>query len=107
MAHETPKIVEVLLIEDSEADADLVKEALVGEKIIVHLHLARDGQEALEFLRRQGTYVNAPRPDLILLDLNLPKKDGRELLRELKADSDLGLIPVVVLTSSAARLSQV
>ena len=103
MANEAHKIVEVLLIEDSEADADLVKEAITGEKLIVHLHLARNGEEAMEFLRRQGSYVNAPRPDLILLDLNLPKKDGREVLREVKADANLGLIPVVILTTSAAE----
>lgn len=102
MVCEVLKTVEVLLVEDCEADADLVKEALDGGKLIAHLHVARDGEEAMAFLKRQGPYINAPRPDLILLDLNLPKKDGREVLCEIKKDSDLSLIPVVVLTSSAA-----
>lgn len=97
------KTVDVLLIEDSQADADLVQEAITDEKLVTHLDVVRDGEEAMAFLRRKGRYINAPRPDLILLDLNLPKKDGREVLRELKEDSDLRLIPAVVLTTSAAE----
>ena len=93
---------EVLLVEDSEADADLVREAIEGGKLIVNLAVVGDGEEAMAFLRRQGPHGGAIRPDLILLDLNLPKKSGQEVLRELKADPDLGLIPIVVLTTSAA-----
>jgi CheY-like chemotaxis protein len=104
MTSRTPahKTVDVLLIEDNEADADLVKEAIAGGKIITNLHVARDGVEAMAFLRKTGRYARMPRPDLILLDLNLPKKDGREVLREVKEDPDLSLIPVVVLSTSAA-----
>lgn len=103
MEYESHKTVVVLLIEDSEADADLVKEAIEGGKIIAHVHVVQDGEDAMAFLMREGIYAKAPRPDLILLDLNLPKKDGREVLRDVKADSSLCLIPVVVLTSSAAE----
>ena len=97
MAH---RIVNVLLVEDSEADADLVREAIEGGKLIINLNVVGDGEEALDYLRRQGKFKEALRPDLILLDLNLPKKDGREVLREVKADPDLSLIPIVVLTTS-------
>lgn len=95
--------VDILLIEDSPSDADLTEEALSDGKVLNKLHWVEDGVEALAFLRRQGKYANAPRPDLILLDLNLPKKDGREVLAEIKADSTLKLIPVIVLTTSAAE----
>ncbi|HEY9635402.1 MAG TPA: response regulator [Coleofasciculaceae cyanobacterium] len=97
------KSLEILLIEDSPSDADLTEEALSGSKMINNLHWVEDGVEALAFLRRQGKYTDVPRPDLILLDLNLPKKDGREVLAEVKADPSLKLIPVVVLTTSAAE----
>lgn len=99
MAHKT---VDVLLVEDSEADADLVREAIEGGKLIINLHVVRDGEEAMDYLRCIGRFKDATRPDLVLLDLNLPKKDGREVLREVKADSDLSLIPIVVLTTSSA-----
>ena len=99
MVHKT---VDVLLVEDSQADADLVREAIDGGKLIINLTVVGDGEEAIDYLRRQGKFKDAKRPDLVLLDLNLPKKDGREVLREVKADADLSLIPIVVLTTSAA-----
>jgi CheY-like chemotaxis protein len=95
--------VEVLLVEDNPGDVRLTREALKEGKIRNHLHVARDGVEALAFLRRQGEHAGAPRPDLILLDLNLPRKDGREVLTEIKDDVSLRQIPVVVLTSSQAE----
>jgi len=95
--------IEILLVEDSPSDTELTVEALANGKICNHLSMVEDGVEAMEFLRRQGKYTDAPRPDLILLDLNLPRKDGREVLAELKADADLKTIPVVVLTTSAAE----
>ena len=95
--------VEILLVEDSPSDADLTVEALSDGKVLNNLHWVEDGVEALAFLRRQGKYSDAPRPDLILLDLNLPKKDGRDVLAQIKADSSLKLIPVVILTTSAAE----
>jgi two-component system response regulator len=93
--------VEILLVEDSPTDALLAKEALDSSKVCNHLHHVVDGVEALAFVRREGRYADAPRPDLILLDLNLPRKDGREVLREIKGDAHLQTIPVVVLTTSA------
>ena len=95
--------VEILLVEDSPSDADLTLEALSEGKVLNQLHWLEDGVEALAFLRRQGKYAKAPRPDLILLDLNLPKKDGREVLAQIKADPQLKIIPVVILTTSAAE----
>jgi CheY-like chemotaxis protein len=97
------KPIEILLVEDSPSDADLTIETLSDSKILNNLHVVEDGIEALSFLRREGQYFKAPRPDLILLDLNLPRKDGREVLSEIKADSELSSIPVVVLTTSAAE----
>ncbi|MEH2062160.1 MAG: response regulator [Nostoc sp.] len=94
--------IEILLVEDSPEDADLTVEILGDAKVLNRIHVVEDGVEALKLLRQQGDYANAPRPDLILLDLNLPRKDGREVLAELKADPDLKLIPVVVLTTSGA-----
>jgi two-component system response regulator len=94
--------IEVLLVEDDPGDADLTREMLAQEKITVNLHVVEDGVDALAFLRQQGVYTDVPRPDLILLDLNMPRKDGREVLQELKADDALKTIPVVVLTTSAA-----
>jgi two-component system, chemotaxis family, response regulator Rcp1 len=95
--------IEILLIEDSPSDADLAREALGQGKILNNLHFVEDGVAAIDFLRRRSTYISAPRPDLILLDLNLPKKSGVEVLEEIKTDPDLKLIPVVILTTSAAQ----
>lgn len=92
--------IELLLVEDSPGDADLAREALEQTKVRNNLHLVRDGEEAMAFLRRTGPYRDAPRPGLILLDLNLPRKDGREVLAEIKADPELMRIPVVILTIS-------
>jgi len=94
---------DVLLVEDSAAEARLAREALAETQFAVRLHVASDGVEAMEFLRRQGPYHEAPRPKLVLLDLNLPRKDGREVLRDIKEDPDLRRIPVVVLTTSQAQ----
>jgi len=95
--------IEVLLVEDSPSDAELTVEALREAKIRNNLNVVEDGVQAMQFLRCQGQYTNAPRPDLILLDLNLPRKDGREVLAEIKADETLATIPVVVLTTSTAE----
>ena len=95
--------VEILLVEDNPGDVRLTKEALKEGKVYSNLHWAKDGVEALEFLRRRGKFSDAPRPDIILLDLNLPKKDGREVLSEIKSDDDLKRIPVVILTTSKAE----
>jgi chemotaxis family two-component system response regulator Rcp1 len=96
----TGKLVEILLVEDNRGDADLAREALENSKIRNSLHVIEDGEAAMAFLRRIGKYADAPRPDLVLLDLNLPKEDGREVLAEIKADPDLKRIPVVILTIS-------
>jgi CheY-like chemotaxis protein len=95
--------VEILLVEDSPSDTEITIEALREAKVRNHLNIVEDGVQALEFLRRQGKYSAAPRPDLILLDLNLPRKDGREVLAEIKSDDHLKTIPVVVLTTSRAE----
>lgn len=95
--------VEILLIEDNPGDVRLTKEALKEGKIINNLHVAEDGIEASAYLKKQGKYKNEPIPDLILLDLNLPRKDGRELLAEIKEDQSFKHIPVVVLTTSKAE----
>lgn len=97
------KPIEILLVEDNPGDADLACEALASGKVVNRLHHVSDGMAAMEFLRRQGKYAGVPRPDLILLDLNMPKKDGREVLAEVKADPDLKRIPVVILTTSRAE----
>ena len=94
---------EILLVEDNPADVRLTREALLEGKVRNNLSVAADGVEALAFLRREGSYAGAVVPDLILLDLNLPRKDGREVLEEIKADPSLRHIPVVVLTSSQAE----
>ena len=95
--------IEILLIEDSPTDAELCIEALRHAKVSNHLHHVEDGVEAMQFLRREGPYPQAPRPALIMLDLNLPRKDGREVLAELKQDANLKTIPIVVLTTSRAE----
>ena len=97
------KTVEILLVEDNPGDVRLTREALRDGRIHTHLSIASDGEEALAFLRRQGKFGDAPRPDLILLDLNLPRRSGREVLSEIKRDDSLRRIPVVVLTTSAAE----
>jgi two-component system, chemotaxis family, response regulator Rcp1 len=95
--------IEILLVEDNPGDERLTREALKEGKVYHKLHWAKDGVEAMEFLQRRGKYRDAPRPDIILLDLNLPKKDGREVLSEIKQDADLRYIPVVILTTSKAE----
>jgi chemotaxis family two-component system response regulator Rcp1 len=95
--------IEILMVEDSPSDTQLAIEALHEAKISNRLSHVEDGVEALQFLRRQGPYQDAPRPDLILLDLNLPRMDGRQLLEEIKQDPDLRIIPVVVLTTSRSE----
>ncbi|MBI2954677.1 MAG: response regulator [Chloroflexi bacterium] len=97
------KPIEILLVEDSPSDVRLTVEALKEGKVWNHLHVAEDGVQALSFLRQEGEYANVPRPDLILLDLNLPLKDGREVLAEIKADEAMRRIPVVILTTSKAE----
>lgn len=93
-------MVEILMVEDNPADVRLTREAFKDAKVLNNIHVTYDGEEAMSFLRREGKYADAPCPDIILLDLNLPKKDGREVLAEIKKDPDLKRIPVVVLTTS-------
>ena len=92
-----------LLVEDNLGDVRLTQEALKGHKVQNNLHVVNDGEEAMAFLRNQGKYRDAPRPDIILLDLNLPKKDGREVLAEIKSEPSLKTIPVVIISSSEAE----
>jgi len=94
---------EILLVEDNPGDVFLTQEAFREGRLAHHLSVVEDGEEAMRFLRREGKHSNAPQPDLILLDLNLPKKDGRELLGEVKTDPELRQIPVIVLTTSKAE----
>jgi chemotaxis family two-component system response regulator Rcp1 len=96
----TPRPVEILLVEDSPADIALTEEALEDSKLWNKLHVVTDGEAAMDFLRKTGTYASAPTPDLILLDLNLPKKNGREVLAELRADPRFTHLPVVIMTVS-------
>lgn len=103
IGRESARPIEVLLVEDNPGDVRLTREALKDGKVSNHLSVAPDGVEALRFLRREGPYEGAPRPDVVLLDLNLPKKDGRQVLREMKQDPQLRTIPVVILTSSEAE----
>ena len=95
--------IEILLVEDSPGDVRLTREAFKDAKVHINLHVASDGAEAMAFLGREEHYVDSPRPDLILLDLNLPKKDGREVLGEIKESPTLKSIPVVILTTSASE----
>jgi len=97
------RAIEILMVEDSEGDARLAREAMRDSKIHNVLHHVRDGEEAMDFLRRTGKYAAAPRPDLVLLDLNLPRRDGREVLADIKTDDALKRIPVVILTTSSAE----
>lgn len=94
-------MLEILIVEDNPADLRLTVEAFKDANILNHINVAKDGVEAMAFLRHEGNYNDAPRPDLILLDLNMPKMDGREVLKKIKNDSELKRIPVVVLTTSA------
>jgi chemotaxis family two-component system response regulator Rcp1 len=103
MTTPTAPPIEILLVEDSPTDVLLAKEALEGSTIVNNLHTVPDGVEAMAFLRREGKYKDAPRPSLILLDLNLPRMDGREVLAEIKTDEHLKRIPVVVLTTSKSE----
>jgi chemotaxis family two-component system response regulator Rcp1 len=97
------KPIEVLLVEDSPGDVRLTQEALRDANRSVHLHVASDGVEAMAFLRKEGAYARLPRPDLILLDLNLPRMDGREVLAQIKSDESLKTIPTIILTTSEAE----
>src|SRR4028118_376009 len=103
MAITSDRPIEILLVEDSATDVMLAEEALEQAKMCNRLHVVKDGVEAMAFLRNEGEYANVPRPDLILLDLNMPRKDGREVLAEVKSDDGLKQIPVVVLTTSQAQ----
>ena len=103
MIDDTATVLDILLVEDNPADVRLTVEALKESQVGTRLHVVRDGEQALAFLRRQATWATAVRPDLILLDLNLPRKDGRAVLGEIKADQRLKTIPVVVLTTSEAE----
>jgi two-component system response regulator len=102
MTDQPVRPIEVLLVEDDEGDVLMTREALAEGKVLNRLSVVNDGVEAVEYLRQNGEYNDASRPDLILLDLNLPKKDGRQVLEEVKADESLRRIPVIVLTTSAA-----
>ena len=95
--------IHILLVEDNPGDVRLTQEALRGARVANDLHVVGDGEEAIEYLRRRGRYVDAPRPDIVLLDLNLPRLDGREVLMDIKSDPDLAKIPIIVLTSSSAE----
>jgi CheY-like chemotaxis protein len=104
MTDETdPRPIEILLVEDDEGDVLLTTEALEASSITNVMHVARNGEEGLRFLRRAPGYEDAPRPDIVLLDLNLPRVDGRQVLAEIKADRDLRRIPIIVLTTSEAE----
>ncbi len=101
--HRLVKPIEILLVEDNPGDADLAREALEGSKFNNILNVVDDGEKAMAYLRRDGLYAEVSRPDLILLDLNIPKKDGRQVLAEIKEDDNLKRIPVVILTTSRAE----
>jgi len=102
-SHTMGKPVEILLVEDNPGDIRLTREALKENKVCNNLHVVTDGVDAMAFLRREGAFAHTPRPDLVLLDLNLPKKDGRQVLSEIKGDENLRRIPVVILTTSQAE----
>src|SRR5208283_2439246 len=103
MNSESVRPIQILLVEDSPSDARLTLEALKMAKVVNQVNHVEDGVEAMEFLRKEGKYAQSKRPDLILLDLNLPRKDGREVLEEIKGNPDFQLIPVVILTTSQAE----
>jgi two-component system, chemotaxis family, response regulator Rcp1 len=100
---ESGRVMQVLLVEDSPGDIRLTQEAFRDANSAIHMHIAFDGVEAMAFLRHDGSHAHAPRPELILLDLNLPKMDGREVLAQIKGDDNLKTIPTVILTTSAAE----
>ena len=100
---DTERTIEILLVEDNPSDALLMEEALLEGRLRSNLSIVRNGDEALDFLYRRGPFRASPRPDLIMLDLNLPKRDGREVLKEVKSDQDLRSIPVVVITTSRSE----
>ena len=95
--------IQILLVEDNPGDVRLTKEALRGAKVANELHVVGDGGDAIDFLRQRGNHADAPRPDLVLLDLNLPRVDGGEVLADIKSDAELATIPIIVLTSSCAE----
>jgi len=101
--NDTLNAIEILLVDDNEGDVRLAVETLRDSKIHNHVNIARDGVEAMAYLRKEGEFANAIRPDLIFLDLNMPRKDGREVLEEVKSDSELKRIPIVILTISQAE----
>jgi CheY-like chemotaxis protein len=103
MPNENYKPINILIVEDNAGDARLIVEVLKEGKILNSLHLVKDGVQAMDFLHNSGEYAASPRPDLIILDLNLPLKDGREVLAEIKGDADLKKIPVIVMTTSQAE----
>ena len=103
MIADVARPIQILLVEDSPGDVRLTQEVLQGARIANDLHVVGDGEEAMSFLRRDGDFAGLPRPDLVLLDLNLPRKDGREVLAEMSEDPELRAIPVIVLTTSAAE----
>lgn len=103
MTPETPLPIQILLVEDSPGDVRLTQEVLHDAKIANDLHVVGDGESAMAFLRQTGEFADGPQPDLVLLDLNLPRKDGREVLAEMSEDEELHRIPVIVLTTSAAE----
>ena len=97
------KLIDILVVEDNAGDARLIREVLNNDKVFASLHMTKDGVEAMDFLRNKGNYRNSPKPDLIILDLNLPRKDGREVLAEIKNDDKLKHIPIVIMTISQAE----
>lgn len=103
MHHFTGQPIEILMVEDNPGDARLAEEALRDSRVLNNLNVASDGEQAMHYLRQQGRFADAPKPDIILLDLNLPRKDGREVLAEIKADAVLRRIPVVILTTSESE----
>jgi CheY-like chemotaxis protein len=103
MGSPVPDSIDILIVEDNPGDARLIKEVLNDNKVYNSLYIVNDGVEAMNFLHNQGEYQNTPRPDIIILDLNLPKRDGREVLAEIKADEELRHIPVVIMTISQAE----
>jgi two-component system, chemotaxis family, response regulator Rcp1 len=103
MENLSDKIADILIVEDNPGDARLIKEVLNSNKIFTSLHIVKDGVEAMEFLRNEGKFRSVPKPDLIILDLNLPRKDGREVLSEIKSDMELKHIPIVIMTISQAE----